>query len=121
MPLIHDMGDCVEDCSLPITVFRRKPGSLVCGRAQQVDAEEICATASITPLSGDKLVNLPEGRRQEESVLIITTFCLHTVSTSDCDTADIIEYYGAHYQIIQVKDWSHMGGFYECIGTRCHR
>lgn len=115
------MRDCIADCALPIKVYRSLPGRVQYGRVQESEDSELCAHAVVYPLSGDQLRNLPEGRRQEETVTIITSFQLQTVSSSECDTADIVEYCGVHYQIEEVKDWSKLGGFYEAMGVRCTR
>lgn len=66
--------------------------------------------ASVTPVTGYDLLQLPEGRRSEATIRIILT--------TELILGDAVTWQGRRYIVNSVGDWSVIGGFYDCLAAQ---
>lgn len=81
-------------------VFKRTSGSNVKGKWVKGPEVDVNITASLHPLSGEDLRQLPEGRRTDQTYKLYTSMLLNTV-TADANP-DYTMITGSKYEVILV-------------------
>jgi|GEM_PF-1730130 len=96
----------------PITLRRPNPGTLVNGRwveGAYVDSE---ITASIQPLTGEDMQELPEARRESEGYNMYTSTQVRTVQEAGSNqNADRVLFFGKEFEVHQVRPWQNNTNF----------
>lgn len=88
-----------------VTLIRETAGHFENGRWVEGTESEIEITASIQPISGNELVNLPELQRTSETLKCYTTEILLTADPTTGVAADEIHYRGKRWQVQSVEPW----------------
>jgi len=101
-----------------LTVSRFAEGKWIEGSYQR--GEESCfdIDASVQPMTPNEIVQVPEHRRNSESVKIYTCDRLFQADESKGTASDIVKHDGKHYEIHKVSNWQ-IGTdlpHYKCIG-----
>ena len=115
------MIKAVKHASCPARLTRHLSVGLCKGMKVNPRTEEFKITAQVTPLSDESTAQEKEGLRSNGNVLIITIYEILTSDSNLCGLPDVVEYEGISYTIVRARDWSAIGGFYECIGQRIKR
>ena len=81
--------------------------------------------AVVQPVSGAdaELVNVVDGARRKRMRKFFTITPLHASDNTDVNKlveADIVTHNGTAYKILNVDDWSFVGGIYIAIGEEHH-
>lgn len=108
--MIHDMaGAIVEGVTGTYVVTRTARGRTVRGRYEGGTTSALSIDASVSPLSGEELLQNPELQSTSEVRQVITTSLLY-VQTSAYDP-DVIAIDGEPWEVVKVQDWTALGGF----------
>lgn len=94
----------------------RRTGSWVAGVWTDGAPATLAFTGTIQPARGNDLQRLPEGRRNEEAIRIITRTELRTAQAGTSTQADLITWAGATWEVDQVQTYD--GAFYDAVATR---
>jgi len=81
----------------------------------------VTITACIQPATPEDLLRLPEGRREQASIIVFTTDALQTEDKANALNPDRIVYDGAEWEVADVEDFSKYGleeAHYEAIAQR---
>ena len=116
--MIFDLSDAVLDCSQEYEIVRHESANIDYGRKSSPVVKKIKIQASVSPMRGRTLDRDEAGLISGGDLLVITSCKLYTANTSPCRMPDILMFNDDKYQISKVKDWSHLGNFYECIADR---
>lgn len=73
--------------------------------------------AIVYPATGRDMAALPEGKRTEETIKVITTEELRTAAPGS-GPADRLTYQGKTYEVATLKDWNADARFYSALATR---
>lgn len=102
---------------VPITRVRRGLSAVAHGFTTEAAPQRIGAKAVVYPASYRELQALPEGKRTEETIHVITLTELRTAAEGQ-HPADRLEYNGRVYEVASVKDWSANANFYSVLAVR---
>ena len=104
----------------PFTVRRKVAGSYVNGFWVEGAESSFVIQASVQPVSGLEMQELPEARRNTQAVKIYTDTQLLTVATNVSTNPDILEAFGFDFEIIAVMPYqSNVISHYKCISDCC--
>lgn len=95
-----------------ISVSQRS-GSYANGLWTSGAAVVVSALATVTPAKGNDLLRLPENRRNEESIRVITAQILSAGDRTGSREADRVTWNGRVYECEHVQRWD--GSFYDAI------
>lgn len=96
----------------PVTLRRPAPGSYVNGRWVEGATTDSTITASIQPLTGEDMEELPEARRESEGYNMYTSTQVRTVQEAGSNqNADRIVFNGKEYEVHQVRPWQNNTNF----------
>ena len=101
----------------PVTVLRESPGAYVSGLFVPGARKSITIQASVQPMSGQDMVNAPEGRRIEDLIKVYSeTPLLQALGTQQ---PDIVVWQGYGYEVSSM-DVRQMGviSHYKIFATR---
>lgn len=101
----------------PVTRVRRGASTVAHGFTTEAAPSRAAIEAVIYPASYRDMQVLPEGKRTEESLHVISTAELRTALEGQYP-ADRLEYQGRVYEVAQVKDWNANAGFWSVIAVR---
>lgn len=110
----------VKAFASPTPVYRLRRGHTT------LDADGFIVTAApqrvqikavIYPATGRDVEVMPEGKRTEEIIHVISTTELRTASPG-ANPSDQIEYQGKTYEVSLLKDWNANANFYSVLATR---
>jgi hypothetical protein len=96
------------------TVTRSTPGVPVDGIQPQPSTATFSISASIQPVDGATLEDLPEGQRIEQSRVIWTTTALVARQESPPVEPDAIVIDGDEYRVTKVSYFGILDSFYRC-------
>ena len=102
------------------TIERSKKGSWGDdGNYNNVIEKNFEIDASIQPLTGNMLKQLPEHRRNAENILIYSSEKLFTSDEKNNKSADVINYDDKRFEVFSVKKWADMTDIphYESMAT----
>ena len=117
---LHDLGDCVLECAQCVVVKRAESVALVGGRQQKPVYTEIKIAATVIP--GQDTRELSEdGQFASESITLYTVDEVFSISRSPVGIADKVCIKDEEFCVDAVKDWFHLGGYYEVIASRAAR
>lgn len=106
-----DISDIIDDFAIALTAQRFGAGSITDGRyTPDSSPDTVNFTGSVTPATSRDLMRLPEGRRTEWTIRIITKTPLQTLPQ-----ADIVTYNGRQWEVQKVDDWANVPTFYDCL------
>lgn len=88
-----------------LTGTRTEAGTLVKGRLTPGSTSAINFTASVQPISGDELLSLPEGIREEGMFKLYTDFALRSANQTTKEPADKINLFGKVYKVVFLEAW----------------
>ncbi len=104
------LSDLLSDPSFvrPVTILRRE---------ETVDEHGIGSTqerplqifAVVTTSPGGPLSSTPDARRQPASLILHTASLLRGAEAEH--QPDVVVHLGQRYEIVEVRDWRHLGGF----------
>lgn len=101
------MSDLVKSFATErLTISRFKPGKWVRGRFEKGKEKKLVIDASVQPLTPNEIVQLPEHRRNKETLKIYTCDRLFTSDESSTEPADVIRHDGKDYEIHKVSNWN---------------
>jgi hypothetical protein len=110
---LQDLFNVVDDFSEPFTRVRSVAGTYVDGRAVRDPAPAALVTrGSVTPAKHDDLQRLPEGRRADRVLRVLTSTELRLAPQ-----ADRVLYRGEEFEVGFVSPW-HVGNFYDALIIR---
>jgi len=119
MSLPLPVDSLIDDCALPGgLVIRRKgtPTQDVYGDWQPAAETSITFDpATAHNLTGRDLLQLPEADRNNEAIRVYTKDRLYVADAGF--SADVVEYQGRDWRIIQVLDYAQQGGVYVSTAT----
>lgn len=118
---MHDLACVVLDCAIDVQVKRTTASELVNGRKQPPIVEEHCIRATVVPAQGDNKTETTDGQFGSRGITLYTVDKLLTISASEADAADIVVFDDEEYCVETVKNWFHLGGFYEVMAERVSR
>lgn len=97
----------------PITLRRPDAGSWVDGRWTSAGTvTDTTITASIQPLTGEEMQELPAGRRLSEAYKMYTSTQVRTVQDAGSNqNADRVVFNGKEYEIHEVNPWQNNTNF----------
>lgn len=96
-------GSAFEIFRMPLTLYRKNPGTYINGLWVEGGETAISITASVQPASGEEMLSLPEGRRNRKTYSLFTTPDVEVIH--DGANPDQIIIYGERYEVIQVQVW----------------
>lgn len=106
-----DISDIIDDFAIALTAQRFGAGSVTDGRyTADTTPDTVNFTGSVTPASAKDLLRLPEGRRTEIVIRIITKTELLLLPQ-----ADVVTYNGTQWEVQKVDDWANVPTFYDCL------
>jgi hypothetical protein len=94
----------------------RRVGSYVAGVWTDAAPSTILIVGTIQPARGNDLQRLPEGKRNEEAIRIITRTELRTAQAGTTTQSDTVAWRGATWEVDQVQTYD--GAFYDAVATR---
>jgi hypothetical protein len=104
-----------------ITVYRHSAGSLD-ANDRWVEGSETPIThkhTSVQPTTGRDLLVLPEGERNDSIVRIFDAEPLYVTNKSTGVEADVIEWLGERYKVINVQVWNTgVFDYYEALADK---
>lgn len=101
-----------------ITVLRREPGATVDGMYIEPEPTETRGVqASVQPASGEDLELLEEGARKREAITAWTKYELRT-ALQESHPADRVVYQGSTYEVMHVRNWGQVGGYWKAVAVR---
>jgi len=108
------------------TVHRQQAGGWSNGKFVRLGAEStFTIEASVQPMTGELLKDLPEGMNSDDSRTLWTTTELRTASlqigASDVTTGgepDVIEIENDRWRVTKVEHFAILDNFYRCVVTR---
>jgi hypothetical protein len=117
------VGDAINGCNpVTVTVTRYAAPVVTKGRRQDLVVDSTFEiVASIQPLSGKDLQQLPEGMRTERTKKIYTQTELFTAEVSASTVPDRLSYDGVDYLVSRSFDWEDTGDYYKLIITAVDR
>lgn len=89
----------------PLVVTRQQPGSYVDGVWTPGGSTTLNVQASVQPTSPEDMERLPEGRRDRQSFTLYSDQPLQEASDSAGTNADVVEIFGAEYQVQMSAPW----------------
>jgi hypothetical protein len=89
-----------------LTVTRNEKGDWCEGRFERGKTKEFEIEASVQPLRGNEIKQLPEHRRTAEAVKIYTEFKLRTSDEKNQLPADRLLHDGKVFEVHSVMNWS---------------
>lgn len=90
----------------PVTLRRPSAGAYVNGLWVEGATTDSIITASIQPLTGEDMEELPEGRRESEGYKMYTSTQVRTVQEAGSDqNADRIVFNSKEYEVHRVNPW----------------
>lgn len=96
----------------PITLRRPSAGTYVNGVWVEGAFTDTTITASIQPLKGEDMEELPEARRESEGYKMYTSTQVRTVQEAGSDqNADRVVFNGKEYEVHQVNPWQNNSNF----------
>jgi len=96
----------------PITLRRPAVGSYVDGVWIEGATTDSTITASIQPLTGEDMQELPEGRRESEGYKMYTSTQVRTVQGAGSNqNADRVVFKAKEYEVHQVNPWQNNSNF----------
>lgn len=101
------------------TVTRAAPTTTTGGRAVPGSTSTLSIVASVQPLNGRDLKQLPEGMRTEELQKIYSSTALRTQGPGQAP--DKIAIGSETWEVRRVEDWSQTGNFYMAIIAKTNR
>lgn len=115
--MIADMADAIAEAKTgTYSVARTARGTTVKGRYVPGATSTVSIDATVYPVSGEELLQLPELQATSEVRGVITTSTLY-VQTSAYDP-DVITIDGEGWEVTRVDDWSALGGFVQAYVTK---
>lgn len=115
-----DLGpELVATFATPAPVYRVRRGAsaVVDGFATPATPQRQRIAAVVYPATGKTLRALPEAKRYEETIKVISQVELRTAQEG-AHYADVIEYQGKTYEVATLMDWSANANFYSALCTR---
>lgn len=98
-----------------LTVSRRSAGTYVDGLWVEGSESAFTVQASVQPLSPKEVLLLPEGRRTEQSFVLLTDTELNVTTSTNPDTVTI---YGRKFEILKVEQWQNtILPHYRCVAV----
>jgi hypothetical protein len=94
------------------------------GRFNSKNCKTFTIKASVQPLTGNEIVQVPEHRRTRETVKIYVFDRLVTSDEKSLKPADIVEHDGKMYEVHSVENWKTGGRFstdlphYKAVATK---
>lgn len=117
----NDLGPCLVDTfASPAPVVRLRRGHTALdanGFIVTVAPSRVTIKAVVYPATGRDMEVLPEGKRGEETIHVISTADLRTAVPGSYPS-DQIEYQGKTYEVSMFKDWNANARFYSVLATR---
>lgn len=104
----------------PASVYRVRRGHTTLdanGFTTVAAPQKVKIKAVVYPATGRDVEVLPEGKRTEETIHVISTTDLRTASPG-VNPSDQIEYQGKTYEVALLKDWNANANFYSVLATR---
>ena len=96
----------------PITLRRPSAGSYVNGIWVEGSYTDSTITASIQPLTGEDMQELPEGRRLSEAFKMYTSTPVMTVQEAGSNqNADRVVFNSKEYEVHEVNPWQNNSNF----------
>lgn len=115
--MIYDLSDTVLQAKTgTYTVTRTARGTTTKGKYTAGTQSTVTIEASVSPLTGEELQQVPELQATAEVLRIITPSTLY-VQTSAYDP-DVISIHGEPWEVTKVEDWSALGGFVVAFATK---
>jgi hypothetical protein len=115
---MHDLSCVVFDCAIKIQIERATATGFVAGRKVSPATETFEILATVVPGSGDSKSETGDGQFGSDSITIYSVHKILSISASKVGVADRVLFDGDWYCVDLVKNWFHLGGFYEVIATR---
>lgn len=84
----------------------KKPGKYINGIFVGGKTKIVKMEASIQPLSPNEILQLPEGRRTEESYKVFTCEQLFPTDEKNQVQGDIFDYKGKTFEVHKTEDWT---------------
>jgi len=88
--------------------IKRRAGRWEDGRWVEEVTDTITTDASVQPITGNDLLQLPEARRTRRNLGFFTDIELKTADEHNVKNADVVIHRGISYEIHTVEDWSQM-------------
>ena len=96
----------------PIILRRPSAGSYVNGRWVEGSTTNSTITASIQPVTGEDMEELPEARRESEAYKMYTSTEIKTIQEAGSDqNADRVLFFGKEFEVHQVNPWQNNSNF----------
>jgi hypothetical protein len=116
-----DLGpDLVLTFATPLPVWRLRRGATTLdgnGFVVKATPQRDKITAVVYPATGKDVQVMPEGKRTEEIIKVISTSELRT-ERPGFHPSDQIEYQGKTFEVSAQADWSANAGYYSVLCTR---
>lgn len=108
MPLL-DVSEVIDDPDFAdtVTITRKTATVDTRGRANFVTSTYPNVVAVVVAASKAELVRTPEGEMTAGDILVVTKFTLS--SGEGAETADIVDWNGRAYTVVQTDDYSRFG------------
>ncbi len=101
------MSDLVQEFATErLTISRFAPGKWRRGRFNRGKERSFIIDASVQQLSANEIVQLPEHRRNKETIKVYTCDRLFPTDEKSTHPSDIITHDGKNYEIHKVSNWN---------------
>lgn len=95
----------IKKITVPVTRYTTGGYDAVTGIWQEGAENLFNIEANVQPLPGDRLIELPEARRDSEAIQLFTTTRLRTVNETGGTQADKFVYDGKTYEVVLVESF----------------
>lgn len=119
---MENLSDAINEFSVEMTRIRLSQPMVGKGRviSKPIEEKELF-TGVLYPLKQFELLALSEGLRTKGVVKLITTFELKQGDERGNVLPDRVEHNEIIYQVQEVNDWMHLGGFIEVLLVKMGR
>ena len=96
-------GSSFEIFRMPLTLYRKMPGTYINGIWVEGGEVAIPITASVQPTTGEEMLSIPEGRRNRKTYSLFTNPDIEVIHGGA--NPDQILIYGERYEVVRVEIW----------------
>ena len=117
---VMDLSSVVTSLAshVSLAVKRAAAGTYVNGRYVEGAPAALTIVASVQPLSGEDLQELPEAERTSDAIEIFSVVELFATNLATNKLGDLVTYQGRDYRVTNAENWNSNGSYWRSLATR---